>query len=35
MREMVIFIIVFDKKKKRKIKRLIDNAVHDLLDMIY
>lgn len=33
MREMVIFIIVFDKKKKRKIKRLIDNAVHDLLDI--
>lgn len=33
MREMVIFIIVFDKKKKRKIKRLIDNAVHDFLDI--
>lgn len=33
MREMVIFIIVFDKKKKRKIKRLIDNAVYDLLDI--
>lgn len=28
MREMVIFIIVFDK-----IKRLIDNAVRDLLDI--
>lgn len=33
MREMVIFIIVFDKKKKRMIKSLIANAVHDLLDI--